>query len=193
MQSENNRNMIIAIVLSVVVLFGWQFFVAGPQLERAGAAARGARSAQQQAQRHEPRDPSPGQAATPSMSPAGVTAGSFADRASRDRGEPARQRSTRRRWRARSTSPAARIDDLQLKRYTETVDPNSPIITLLVPSGAPGGYYVEQGWIHPDGSNTGLPTATTQWTIEGANQTLGVDAPVTLRLGQWRGPDLPPH
>ena len=35
MQSENNRNMIIAIVLSVVVLFGWQFFIAGPQLEQA--------------------------------------------------------------------------------------------------------------------------------------------------------------
>ena len=34
MQSENNRNMIIAIVLSVVVLFGWQFFVSGPQLQQ---------------------------------------------------------------------------------------------------------------------------------------------------------------
>ena len=31
----DNRNMILAIVLSVVVLFGWQFFVAGPQLEQA--------------------------------------------------------------------------------------------------------------------------------------------------------------
>ena len=34
MQNENNRNMIIAIVLSIVVLFGWQFLVAGPQLEQ---------------------------------------------------------------------------------------------------------------------------------------------------------------
>ena len=33
--NESNRNMIIAIVLSVVVLFGWQFFVAGPQMQRA--------------------------------------------------------------------------------------------------------------------------------------------------------------
>ena len=32
--NETNRNMIIAIVLSVVVLFGWQFFIAGPQLQR---------------------------------------------------------------------------------------------------------------------------------------------------------------
>src|SRR5690349_4430986 len=33
--NETNRNMILAIVLSVVVLFGWQFFIAGPQMERA--------------------------------------------------------------------------------------------------------------------------------------------------------------
>ena len=45
MQSENNRNMIIAIVLSVVVLFGWQFFIAGPQLEQ--AQKRAARAGQQ--------------------------------------------------------------------------------------------------------------------------------------------------
>ena len=31
----DNRNVILAIVLSVVVLFGWQFFIAGPQMERA--------------------------------------------------------------------------------------------------------------------------------------------------------------
>ena len=33
--NETNRNMIIAIVLSVVVLFGWQLFIAGPQAQRA--------------------------------------------------------------------------------------------------------------------------------------------------------------
>ena len=32
------------------------------------------------------------------------------------------------------------------KQYTETVDPNSPIITLLIPSGALGGYYADAGW-----------------------------------------------
>ena len=38
--NETNRNMIIAIVLSVVVIFGWQFFVAGPQMERAQRQAQ---------------------------------------------------------------------------------------------------------------------------------------------------------
>ena len=33
--NDTNRNMVLAIVLSIIVLFGWQFFVAGPQMERA--------------------------------------------------------------------------------------------------------------------------------------------------------------
>ena len=32
---SDNRNVILAIVLSIIVLFGWQFFIAGPQLQRA--------------------------------------------------------------------------------------------------------------------------------------------------------------
>jgi len=32
---DNNRNFIVAIVLSMVVLFAWQFFIAGPQIDQA--------------------------------------------------------------------------------------------------------------------------------------------------------------
>jgi YidC/Oxa1 family membrane protein insertase len=38
--TETNRNMILAIVLSMVVIFGWQFLVAGPQQERAARQAQ---------------------------------------------------------------------------------------------------------------------------------------------------------
>jgi len=31
--NSDNRNVILAVVLSMLVLFGWQFFIAGPQLE----------------------------------------------------------------------------------------------------------------------------------------------------------------
>ena len=33
--NSDNRNVILAVVLSMIVLFGWQFFIAGPQLEQA--------------------------------------------------------------------------------------------------------------------------------------------------------------
>ena len=36
----DNRNMILAIALSLIVLFGWQFFIAGPQMERAQRQAQ---------------------------------------------------------------------------------------------------------------------------------------------------------
>ncbi len=45
--NENTRNIVIAVVLSAIVLFGWQYFVAGPQMERAQKADE---LAQQQAQ-----------------------------------------------------------------------------------------------------------------------------------------------
>jgi YidC/Oxa1 family membrane protein insertase len=51
--TDNNRNMILAVVLSMFVLFGWQFFVAGPQLER---AALDAEMAQQQQAEQESAD-----------------------------------------------------------------------------------------------------------------------------------------
>ncbi|TIW02628.1 MAG: membrane protein insertase YidC, partial [Mesorhizobium sp.] len=41
----------------------------------------------------------------------------------------------------------ARLDDLKLKHYTETVDKNSPEIELLNPSSLPNGYFAEIGFV----------------------------------------------
>ncbi|RYE54543.1 MAG: membrane protein insertase YidC, partial [Rhizobiaceae bacterium] len=81
----------------------------------------------------------------------------------------------------------ARIDDLRLEKYRETVDPNSPIITLLSPSGAPGGYYVEHGWAPAAGATTALPDANSVWSVEGAATTLTAATPVTLRYDNGQG------
>ena len=40
-----------------------------------------------------------------------------------------------------------RIDDLTLKDYRETVEPNSPNVILLSPAGGPGAYYAEHGFV----------------------------------------------
>ena len=47
----------------------------------------------------------------------------------------------------------ARIDDLVLKKYRETVDPSSPNVVLLSPSGSPHPYYVEHGWVADPGKD----------------------------------------
>ena len=53
-----------------------------------------------------------------------------------------------------------RFDDLSLKDYRETVDPTSPIVTLLNPSNTPKAYFAEFGWI----SEAKIPGRDTVWT-----------------------------
>ncbi len=70
----------------------------------------------------------------------------------------------------------ARIDDLVLKGYDETVAKNSPPIRLLSPAGAPDAYFASFGW-----RAQGLtpPAADAVWTSSGAT-TLTPTTPVTL-------------
>ena len=68
----------------------------------------------------------------------------------------------------------ARLDDLILKRYDETVAKNSPPIHLLSPAGAAGAYFGGFGW-----QGAGVPDANTVWTASG--DVLGVGRPVTLQ------------
>jgi YidC/Oxa1 family membrane protein insertase len=167
--NETNRNMILAIVLSVVVIFGWQFFVAGPQMER---AARQQQIAAEQAAAANPglatttsaANPTATPSATPATAPANNVPASFADRASAIAATS----------RVAIDTPAltgsvnlvgGRLDDLQLKKYTETLAEDSPIITLLTPSGVPNAYYVEQGWAAANGT-TKVPDASTVWTAD---------------------------
>nr|WP_314262677.1 membrane protein insertase YidC [uncultured Devosia sp.] len=176
---ENNRNIILAIVLSMVVLFGWQFFVAGPQMERAQQQAQ---LAAEQAAATDPglatpaTPGAPGQAAAPAANTGTQTF------ATRDEAIAASQRVS-------IDTPdlsgslnltGALIDDLRLKQYRETVDENSPIITLLTPAGVPNAYFAEEGWLPVAGNTIAVPNAQTVWAVEGANTSLTVATPVTL-------------
>ncbi len=69
----------------------------------------------------------------------------------------------------------ARIDDLQLLRHKETLAKNSPNIRLFSPSGAPQAYFAEFGWT----GSGGLPAQDTVWQATG--KTLTPQTPVTLR------------
>jgi YidC/Oxa1 family membrane protein insertase len=73
-----------------------------------------------------------------------------------------------------------RIDDLSLKDYQETTDPDSPVVTLLTPQGATNAYYALFGWSPGGGlSIDAVPNADTVWTVEsGESLSLGND--VTL-------------
>ena len=79
----------------------------------------------------------------------------------------------------------ARIDDLHLNDYRETLDKDSPTIVLLSPSGSSKPYYAEFGWVD-GGTGTDLPTASTVWNAnEGAKLTL--DSPLVLSWNNGAG------
>ena len=60
---EENRNLLLAITLSVVVLLGWQFFFAVPQMEKQKQVA------QQNQQTQSQQPPAPGSVPTPAKRP----------------------------------------------------------------------------------------------------------------------------
>src|SRR5262249_50341824 len=78
-----------------------------------------------------------------------------------------------------------RLDDLTLARYRETVDPKSPQMGLLSPPGARDAYYADFSWLSDAGANIKLPDSNTRWTAD--NQTLTVDHPVTLTWDNGQG------
>ncbi len=79
----------------------------------------------------------------------------------------------------------ARIDDLRLKKYHETVDPKSPTIELLSPSGAPHPFYAEIGFVPAAGEKPDLPGPDTLWTADGTKLT--ATTPVTLTFDNGKG------
>jgi len=79
----------------------------------------------------------------------------------------------------------ARLDDLTLKGYHETIDPASPLITLLSPEGSANPYFTQFGWAAKPGSTVKVPDGQTLWTAEGGPLT--ADSPVTLRWDNGEG------
>ncbi len=79
----------------------------------------------------------------------------------------------------------ARIDDLVLRRYRETIAPNSPLVRLLEPQVDSQPYFVQFGWTAPDGVKARLPGNDTLWTASGND--LGDGRPVTLSWDNGEG------
>ncbi|MDR0810540.1 MAG: membrane protein insertase YidC [Gemmobacter sp.] len=80
-----------------------------------------------------------------------------------------------------------RIDDLSLKSYRVSLDPQSDIVRLLSPVGEPHAYYALYGWV--PGGDLGfdaVPGATTEWR-QTDGTTLAPGQPVTLEWANGAG------
>jgi YidC/Oxa1 family membrane protein insertase len=177
---NDQKNTLLAIVLSALVLIGWQFYFGLPQMEKQKQAQQ-----QQQQTQQQGAPPAPG---APTQQAPGT-----APPAPGQPGAPPAQTMTREsalaaspRVRIETPSVAgsialkgARLDDLSLIKYRETVDPTSPAVVLLAPSGSPHPFYAEFGWSPPSGTQVKLPNADTVWQQRGSGA-LAVGRPVTL-------------
>ncbi len=182
---SDQKNLILAIVLSVLILIGFQFLVEPPA----------------------PPEPVEGQEQTvdaedPTFAPNAAVEGVADPEDSPGRrdladdltGLPGMDRAAaldqvRRlpidtpRVHGSLSLQGARLDDLTLADYRETVDPESPEIVLLSPLQAPQPYYADFGWI-ADG-DVAVPGPDTIWSADRARLT--ADQPVTLSWDNGAG------
>src|SRR6202166_2574955 len=188
----DNKNTILAIALSALVLIGWQYFFAIPQ-EKAKQAQL---QEQQQAQKLSPQklaqpgQPVPAPAAQPGApqlpgEAAQPVGGAPLTRAAALASAPRVPIATGS-LQGSIALKGGRIDDLALVKFRETVDPNSPAIVLLSPSGSPEPFYAEFGWTGTAGADVKLPTSETVWT-QLSSGALSTSHPITLTFDNGQG------
>ena len=171
---DQQKNLILAIVLSVAILFGFQFFLA-PKLEGPKPPASQTQS-QPVPQANKP--------AAPGTKPETTAAASTAIPRATALGETPRVQIKTPRLSGSIDLVGAKIDDLTLTTYREEPDPSSPEIVLLAPEGTEHPYFAEFGWVASDPA-VKLPGADTRWTSSG--ETLRPGQPVTLTWDNGAG------
>ncbi len=197
---EDRKNLILAGVLSAILIIGWQYFVEIPkrqQLAQAQIAAeihkkRQTLKEQQAAAKAEAESARAAEPERPAAPAPRVTVNT-----------PSLQGSI--------SLKGLRFDDLTLAKYRTELDPLSPAVKLLTPSGqrpkgqdtaaqtpspagdgadpkAPAGaglpYFMETGWASADG-RTRTPGADAEWKADRTELKPG--APVTLTWDNGQG------
>ena len=166
---DNNRNLILAVVLSALLLFGWNFamerFYPEPEVDPAVAAATDGGE---------------------------TVAGSVDDDDAVSAGEVmALEDALAASERVVIDAPeimgsinlaGARIDDIELKTHRQTVEPDSGPVQLMAPRNTEGQHFARFSW---EGDGIATPDARTVWTAEGDRLTQ--ETPVTLTWDNGQG------
>jgi YidC/Oxa1 family membrane protein insertase len=189
----DNRNTILAVILSGLVLIGWQYFYNMPQMEKQRAAERAQSelvkpAAQGGGTTTPTTTPQTDAAPSPSANAPAANQPASAAPVSRDTAiaSAPRIKIDTPRVSGSISLKGARIDDLALVQFRETVDPKSPAIVLFSPSGTAEPYYAEFGWVPASGSTVKLPDQNTLWQQEGSNS-LAPNSPVKLKYDNGDG------
>ncbi len=199
---NDQKNLIIAIVASVLIMMTFQYFYEKPKLDKVKQQAQTA----QQGQATGSRPPAaPGTAPAPQAqipgAPQAQIPGAPQAQVPNTPAAPAAPAGAaalpakpviagpRVRLESKNLSGSialtgAAIDDVVLKGYRETPKAGADNIRLFAPPGGAGGYYAEYGWIASD-PQIKVPGADTAWTASTAS--LAPGKPVTLSWDNGQG------
>jgi YidC/Oxa1 family membrane protein insertase len=164
---SDNRNMILAVILSLLVLLGWSWatetFFPSPEPAKPAVEA-----------------PAAGTPAAPPASPTDVAApGPAAPAQLQSRAKvlasTPRVRIDTPSLRGSINLKGAQIDDLLLDTHRNHLDEEAPPVRLFSPLGAPNSQAASFGWVGPAGY---VPTLDTVWTAD--SNVLAPGRPVTL-------------
>ena len=168
-----NRNVIIAVILSTAILIGWSMYFENPdEAQRKRLEIQGKTETQTNIQK--PETPQTTKA-NPTKAISRGEALKEGDRVSIENSNLAGSISLR----------GAIIDDIVLKNYRETLDKNSKPIVVLSPKKSDEGYFVESGWATTK-SDIKVPDNNSIWQIKDGKK-LTPTTPVTLEWNNREG------
>jgi YidC/Oxa1 family membrane protein insertase len=176
--APDTKNLALAIALSLVILLGFQYFYEMPRAK--------ARAAQESAQKAAAVAASKANPAAVTATPAPANGAPIPLDRAQALAQSQRISLSNSGIDGSISTLGARFDDVHLKRYKETIKPDSKEITLLHPQGTADGYYAFFGFKAPDGGTGLLPGPNTVWTAP-AGAKLTPQTPVTLTYDNGQG------
>jgi YidC/Oxa1 family membrane protein insertase len=158
---DNQRNLILAVVLSLALILGWDFVMSRffPQPEQPVVAER----------------------SETISSTAPLSADVERDLAS-ELASPERVAIDAPEVEGSINLVGARVDDIELKTHRESIDPDSGPVQFFAPLGTPGQHFARFDWL---GDGVATPDAQTVWTSDGGSLTQ--TSPVTLNWDNGEG------
>ena len=154
---ENQKNLFLAIIISMAIIFGFQLLV--PQPERTPITEE--------------------QTNSESLVDLSIQKSSTTVLAERNEviNETGRVNFDNSKIKGSINLNGGLIDDLILEEFRETLDPTSNLIEFLNPLGSDNAYYLDTGWVSSD-STIELPDSTSIWSAD--KNSIGINDPVKL-------------
>ena len=170
----DSKNVLMAVILSTVIIVGWQVLVVDPELKKTKTEVTKV---------EQTTSANNGKPSAPSINnklPAPQKLISRTDAVSSEQ----RVRLENEKLTGSISLNGALIDDVVLKTYKETLDKNSKQVVILNPKKMNTGYYLESGWA--SANNLKVPDNNSVWTIV-KNKSLTPQTPIELEWDNKNG------